>query len=62
MRVLEIGSGSGYTGALLSRIVGEHGKVISLDVVLGLVARAARRHSEHGVRNVAVYPTDGFGG
>ncbi len=62
MRVLEVGAGSGYTGALLGRIVGEHGTVISLDVAPGLVTRAARKHSEHGVRNVAVHTTDGFGG
>ncbi|MGB8994091.1 MAG: methyltransferase domain-containing protein [Pseudonocardiaceae bacterium] len=62
MRVLEVGAGSGYTGALLGRIVGEHGTVISLDVAPGLVARAARKHSEHGVRNVEVHTADGFGG
>ncbi|MGB8996365.1 MAG: methyltransferase domain-containing protein [Pseudonocardiaceae bacterium] len=62
MRVLEVGAGSGYTGALLGRIVGEHGAVISLDVAAGLVTRAARKHSEHGVRNVEVHTADGFGG
>ncbi|MGH3547893.1 MAG: protein-L-isoaspartate O-methyltransferase family protein [Pseudonocardiaceae bacterium] len=62
MCVLEVGAGSGYTGALLGRIVGEQGTVISLDVVPSLVARAAHKHSEHGVRNVAVHATDGFGG
>jgi protein-L-isoaspartate(D-aspartate) O-methyltransferase len=62
MRVLEVGTGSGYTSALLGQIVGEHGTVTSLDVAHHLVARAARKHAEHGVRNVAVYPADGFGG
>ncbi len=62
MRVLEVGAGSGYTGALLGRIVGEQGTVISLDIAPGLVARAERKHFEHGVRNVAVHVTDGFGG
>ncbi|MGH3872157.1 MAG: protein-L-isoaspartate O-methyltransferase family protein [Pseudonocardiaceae bacterium] len=62
MRVLEVGTGSGYTGALLGRIVGEQGTVISLDIVPDLVARAQRKHSEHGVGNVAVHVTDGFGG
>ncbi len=62
MRVLEVGAGSGYTGALLGRIVGERGTVISLDIACHLVARAARKHSEHGVRNVTVHVTDGFGG
>lgn len=62
MRVLEVGAGSGYTAALLGRIVGEHGNVTSLDIAPDLVARAVRKHSEHGVRNVAVHVTDGFGG
>ncbi|MGH3802627.1 MAG: protein-L-isoaspartate O-methyltransferase family protein [Pseudonocardiaceae bacterium] len=62
MRVLEVGAGSGYTGALLGRIVGEQGTVVSLDIAPSLVARAARKHSEHDVRNVAVHVTDGFGG
>lgn len=62
MRVLEIGAGSGYTGALLSRIVGEQGTVISLDIAPSLVARSERKHSEHGLRNIAVHVTDGFGG
>jgi protein-L-isoaspartate(D-aspartate) O-methyltransferase len=62
MRVLEVGAGSGYTGALLGRIVGEHGTVTSLDIAPGLVARAERKHSEHGVGNVTVHVTDGFGG
>lgn len=62
MRVLEVGAGSGYTGALLGRIMGERGTVISLDIAPSLVVRAERKHSEHGLRNVAVHVTDGFGG
>lgn len=31
LRVLEIGTGSGYTSALLGRIVGDQGSVVSLD-------------------------------
>jgi protein-L-isoaspartate(D-aspartate) O-methyltransferase len=62
MRVLEVGTGSGYTSTLLGRIVGERGTVTFLDLAHHLVARAARKHAEHGARNVAVYTTDGFGG
>ncbi len=36
--------------------------VISLDIAPDLVVRAERKHAEHGVGNVAVHATDGFGG
>ncbi len=62
MRVLEIGTGSGYTGALLGRIVDEQGSVTSLDIDPGLVTRAEAKHAEHGVHNVTVRATDGFTG
>src|SRR5512132_2334821 len=32
MRVLEIGAGTGYNAALLARLVGERGTVITLDI------------------------------
>lgn len=46
-KILDIGSGSGWTTALLSEIVGENGKVIAIEVVLGL--------KEFGEKNVAKY-------
>ncbi|WP_433268220.1 protein-L-isoaspartate O-methyltransferase family protein [Actinosynnema sp. CS-041913] len=61
-RVLEIGTGSGYSGALLSRIVGETGRVVSIDIDPLLVARAARLHTDAGHGNVEVYASDGFEG
>ncbi|MGH3930568.1 MAG: protein-L-isoaspartate O-methyltransferase family protein [Pseudonocardiaceae bacterium] len=62
MRVLEVGTGSGYTGALLARLVGQQGSVISLDIDPRLVARAERKHSGYGLRNIGVHTTDGFAG
>ncbi|MBM7771763.1 protein-L-isoaspartate(D-aspartate) O-methyltransferase [Actinokineospora baliensis] len=62
MRVLEIGTGSGYSGALVSRIVGAAGHVTSLDIDPDLVARAGLLHQEAGHTNVAVHATDGFAG
>lgn len=59
-RVLEIGTGSGYTAALLSRVVGRAGWVVSLDVDAGLVERARRKHVEQQVTGVEVHATDGF--
>jgi protein-L-isoaspartate(D-aspartate) O-methyltransferase len=46
--VLDVGSGSGYSTALLSELVGEKGKVIGIEVVPELV--------EHGATNTQEYP------
>lgn len=62
MRVLEIGTGSGYTGALLGRLVGDQGSVVSLDVDSGLVERARTKHIQHGIGNVVVHGGDGYAG
>lgn len=49
-RVLEIGAGTGYNAALLSRLVGEEGAVVSLDVDPGLAARAGEALAQAGCR------------
>ena len=46
-KILDIGAGSGWTSALLGKIVGEKGKVIALEVVPEL--------KEFGKNNVAKY-------
>jgi len=46
-KILDVGSGSGWTGALLAEIVGRKGKVIALEVVPEL--------KEFGEKNVAKY-------
>ena len=46
-KILDIGSGSGWTRALLSYLVGEKGKVISLEIIKEL--------KEFGERNVSKY-------
>ena len=46
-KILDIGSGSGWTTALLAQIVGEKGKVISLELIPEL--------KEFGERNVRKY-------
>lgn len=62
MTVLEIGTGSGYSGALLAAAVGDSGRVVSLDVVPELVERAAVLHRQAGHRHVGVHLVDGFAG
>jgi protein-L-isoaspartate(D-aspartate) O-methyltransferase len=46
-KILDIGSGSGWTTALLAEIVGQKGKVIAIDIIPELV--------EFGKKNVAKY-------
>jgi protein-L-isoaspartate(D-aspartate) O-methyltransferase len=55
-RVLEIGTGSGYQAAVLSRLAGQ---VISVERVPGLAARARTALDRLGVTNVVVYLGDG---
>ncbi|TVT43828.1 methyltransferase domain-containing protein [Amycolatopsis rhizosphaerae] len=62
MNVLEIGTGSGYSGALLSHLVRDHGRVVSIDVDSSLTDRAALLHSQAGHHNIEVHPADGFAG
>src|SRR5688500_2159073 len=58
-RVLEVGTGSGYQAAILSRLVG---RVHSIEIVEPLAARAATRLSELGYDNVEIRSGDGYAG
>jgi len=59
MRVLEIGTGSGYQAAVLAECVGE---VDSIEVVSSLGRQAEARLLEQGYRNVRVRIGDGYEG
>jgi protein-L-isoaspartate(D-aspartate) O-methyltransferase len=58
-RVLEIGTGSGYQAAILSRLARE---VYTIEIVEELASRAAATLSDLGYANVRVRSGDGFGG
>ncbi|WP_306368993.1 protein-L-isoaspartate O-methyltransferase [Nocardiopsis sp. CC223A] len=60
MRVLEIGTGSGFSGALLSELAGPAGEVVSVEVMADLSARAADLHRGQGRRNVVPVVGDGL--
>jgi protein-L-isoaspartate(D-aspartate) O-methyltransferase len=62
MTVLEIGTGSGYSTALLARLVGGDGRVVSVDVVADLVTRARRILPANGFPQVRVLWADGAHG
>ncbi len=61
-RVLEVGTGSGYNAALLGQLVGEAGRVVSLDIDPDLVAGAREHLDGLGVTNVEVHCADGADG
>jgi protein-L-isoaspartate(D-aspartate) O-methyltransferase len=58
-RILEVGTGSGYQAAVLSRLTGQ---VFTLEIVEPLVAEAARRLASLGCSNVAIWMRDGYQG
>ncbi len=62
MRVMEIGTGSGYSGALLAGIVGCAGHVVSVDIDAGLVERARVLHEQARHTNIELHASDGFQG
>ena len=61
-RVLEIGTGSGYSTALLCDLVGSEGSVVSLDVDGELVARSASMFRDDALTQAEVLVADGVDG
>lgn len=59
MKVLEIGSGSGYVAALLSAL---GCSVTGLEIVPELAIRAARAIEKSGLQDVKIHAADGSGG
>ncbi len=60
--VLEVGAGTGYNAALLGYLVGEHGRVTTLDIDQDIVAAAQTHLAAAGCANVAVICGDGMAG
>ena len=58
-QVLEVGTGSGYQAAILSRIADE---VYTVEIISQLAARAEKTLRELGYRNVHVANLDGYDG
>lgn len=58
-RVLEVGTGSGYTAAVMARLAG---RVLSLDRYRTLIAEAEQRLSALGISNVILRQADGSAG
>ena len=58
-RVLEIGTGSGYTAAVISRLAG---RVTTIDRYKTLVDQARQRFEQFGIQNVTTRQADGANG
>jgi protein-L-isoaspartate(D-aspartate) O-methyltransferase len=61
-RVLELGTGTGYNAALMAHIVGETGRVVTLDLDEDIVADARRNLCRAGFPQVACVRGDGGDG
>jgi len=58
-KVFEIGTGSGYQAAIVAKVVGERGKVITTEVIPELVIFARKNLKKAGIKNVEVYEEEG---
>jgi protein-L-isoaspartate(D-aspartate) O-methyltransferase len=59
MRLLEIGAGTGFNAALMAALVGQQGRVVSVDIQPDLVESARRRLEAAGYAWVEVVSGDG---
>jgi protein-L-isoaspartate(D-aspartate) O-methyltransferase len=62
MRVLEIGTGTGYNAALMAELVGDPGLVSTIDIQEDVVEQTRRRLALAGYRQIRVIARDGFVG
>ena len=62
MKVLEIGGGTGYNAAVMGRIVGESGRVVSVEYVEEIYERAVENMKRLGISNVVMVKGDGYYG
>src|SRR5690606_14213709 len=60
--VLEIGAGTGYNAALIAHLVGEQGRVTTIDIDKGLVDAARAHLAKAGFDRVEVIAGDGMRG
>ncbi|MFP4523342.1 MAG: protein-L-isoaspartate O-methyltransferase family protein [Candidatus Woesearchaeota archaeon] len=56
MKVLDVGSGSGWTTALLAHIVGEEGEVVGIEIKRELVKFGRKNISKYELNNAKILP------
>lgn len=57
-KVLDVGSGSGWTSALLAYLVGNEGRIIAIERIPQLVSFGRQNCQSLGIKNVAFYQAD----
>lgn len=62
LKVLEIGTGTGYNAALMSEIVGNQNQIVSVDIQEDVIAQTKRLLSNAGYPNINIVLGDGFYG
>jgi len=60
--ILEIGAGSGYHAAIVSKIIGEKGHIYTVERFSSLAVRAKKNLENTGIKNVTVETGDGSEG
>ncbi|MBI4452834.1 protein-L-isoaspartate(D-aspartate) O-methyltransferase [Candidatus Woesearchaeota archaeon] len=61
-KVFEVGTGSGYQAAIIAKIVGQTGKVLTTEVIPELIQLAKQNLKRTGIRNVFILEEDGSRG
>ncbi|HIH91343.1 TPA: protein-L-isoaspartate(D-aspartate) O-methyltransferase [Candidatus Woesearchaeota archaeon] len=61
-KVFEVGAGSGYQSAIIAKIVGPKGKVVTTEVIPELVQFAKANLKKAGISNAQVHEADGSRG
>ena len=61
-KIFEIGTGSGYQAALLAKMTGEKGKIVTTEVIPELVEFSKNNFKKSGINNIEVHEYDGSKG
>lgn len=62
LKVLEIGSGTGYNAALMSELVGDQSLIVSIDIQEDLLEKTRKLLAEAGYPKISLVAQDGFYG
>ena len=54
-KVLDLGSGSGYTSALIGKIVGDSGRVVGVEIITELVEKSRENLAKYTMDNVEIF-------